>query len=353
MPNCLTDRCRVGNTDLNIPSFGLGTAHFGGMYHRVSGDVAHETMQAAWDAGVRLYDSAPWYGRGLSELRSGDFLRDRPREDFILTTKVGRYLKRPADPSTFDRAPWGGGLNMEVVWDYSYDGVMRAYEQSLLRLGLDRIDALLIHDPEASADPNGPKIEDLPKSGIRALEELKSSGQINAIGMGLNAASSLDTYATVVPLDFCVVAMPYTLLDQSALQHGMKRCEADNISIIIGAPYASGILATGPVEGARYRYGIADATILEKTRRILDLCKAHSVSLQAAALQFPLGHPAVVSVIPGGVTPQEVRANVGYFGEVIPDAFWRALRDSSLVDSDAPLPGVSPGAPKYNKRQDS
>ena len=135
--------------------------------------------------------------------------------------------------------------------------------------------------------------------------------------------------------------MPYTLLDQSALQHGMKRCADESISIIIGAPYASGILATGPVEGARYRYGIADETILDKTRRIHDLCKAHSVSLQAAALQFPLGHPAVVSVIPGGVNPQEVRANVGYFEEVIPAAFWRALRDARLINSDAPLPDLS------------
>lgn len=338
MPNRLTDRNQVGKTSLSIPSFGLGTAHFGGMYHRVSGETAHETMQAAWDAGVRLYDSAPWYGRGLSELRTGGFLIDKPRDEFILTTKIGRYFKRPADPASFDRAPWGGGLNFEVVWDYSYDGVMRAYEQSLLRLGLDRIDALLIHDPEASTEPNGPKIEDLPKSGIRALEELKSSGQIKAIGMGLNAASSLDTYATVVPLDFCIVAMPYTLLDQSALQHGMKRCEDENISVIIGAPYASGILATGPIDGARYRYGFADEAILDKTRKILAVCKAHGVSLQAAALQFPLGHPAVVAVIPGGVNPGEVRANVEYFEQDIPAAFWADLHDKGLIDETAPLP---------------
>ena len=338
MPNRLTDRNQVGKTSLSIPSFGLGTAHFGGMYHRVSGEAAHETMQAAWDAGVRLYDSAPWYGRGLSELRTGDFLIDRPRDEFVLTTKIGRYFKRPADPATFDRAPWGGGLNFEVVWDYSYDGVMRAYEQSLLRLGLDRIDALLIHDPEASTEPNGPKIEDLPKSGIRALEELKSSGQIKAIGMGLNAAASLDTYATVVPLDFCIVAMPYTLLDQSALQHGMKRCGDENISVIIGAPYASGILATGPIDGARYRYGFADEAILDKTRKILAVCKAHGVSLQAAALQFPLGHPAVVAVIPGGVNPGEVRANVQYFEEQIPAAFWSDLHEKGLIDETAPLP---------------
>ena len=338
MHNRLNDRQQVGRTDLSVPSFGLGTAHFGGMYQKVSAEAAHETMRAAWDCGVRLFDTAPWYGRGLSELRTGGFLIDQPREEFILTSKIGRYLKRPASPATFDRAPWGGGLNFEVVWDYSYDGVMRAHEQSLLRLGLDRIDALLIHDPEASTEPNGPKMDDLAGSGIRALDELKKSGQIRAIGMGLNAASSLDTYATRVPLDFCIVAMPYTLLDQSALQHGMKRCEAESISIIIGAPYASGILATGPIEGARYGYGIADASMLEKTRRIVDICRDHGVSLQAAALQFPLAHPAVVAVIPGGVSPREVRANVGYFEEEVPAAFWHELKAMELLDADAPLP---------------
>jgi D-threo-aldose 1-dehydrogenase len=338
MPSRLTDRNRVGTTELTVPSFGLGTAHFGGMYHRVSGESANETMQAAWDAGVRFYDTAPWYGRGLSELRTGNFLIDRPRDEFILTTKIGRWLKRPANPVAFDRTPWGGGLNFEVVWDYSYDGVMRAYEQSLSRLGLDRIDALLIHDPEATSQANGPNIDDLVGSGIRALEELKASGQIRAIGMGLNAAASLDTYATRVPLDFCIVAMPYTLLDQSALQHGMKRCQDENVSIIIGAPYASGILATGPVDGARYGYGIADAAILEKTRRIVEICRAHKVSLQAAALQFPLAHPAVVSVIPGGVSPQEVRANVGYLEQEIPPSFWSDIRTAGLVEADAPLP---------------
>lgn len=339
MTNTLADRRRVGRTDLMIPSFGLGTAHFGGMYHRVSAEDAYATMAGAWDAGVRLYDSAPWYGRGLSELRTGNFLIDRPRGDYILTTKIGRSLRRPANPASFDRSPWGGGLNMEVVWDYSYDGVMRACEQSLLRLGIDGIDALLIHDPEASTEPGGPRMEDLVSSGIKALEELKRAGQIKAIGMGLNVAGSLDTYATMVPLDFCIVAMPYTLLDQSALAHGMQRCIDENISVIIGAPYASGILATGPVEGARYRYGLASPEILDKTRRIAAVCAAHGVALPAAALQFPLGHPAVVAVIPGGVNAAEVRSNVGHFEAAIPAGFWSDLRAERLVEDGTPLPG--------------
>lgn len=339
MAHRLSDRQQVGRTTLQLPPFGFGTAHLGGMYHRVSGEVAHATMAAAWDAGVRFFDSAPWYGRGLCEHRAGDFLIDKPREEFIFTTKVGRYFRRPADPRTFDKSPWGGGLAMEVVWDYGYDGIMRAYEQSLLRLGLDTVDALFIHDPEAHTTPGGPVLTDLTqKGGMRALEELKASGQIKAIGMGMNAAESLTEIAPMVPLDFCIVAMPYTLLEQGSLHTGMQRCIDEGISVVIGAPYASGILATGPVDGARYAYGFADEAIKAKTRAIQAVAARHGVSLQAAALQFPLAHPAVVSVIPGGARPEEVTANVKYLTEVIPVDFWAELKAEGLIVADAPVP---------------
>lgn len=339
MAHRLSDRQQVGRTTLQLPPFGFGTAHLGGMYHRVSGEVAHATMAAAWDAGVRFFDSAPWYGRGLCEHRAGDFLIDKPREEFIFTTKVGRYFRRPADPRTFDKSPWGGGLAMEVVWDYGYDGIMRAYEQSLLRLGLDTVDALFIHDPEAHTTPGGPVLTDLTeKGGMRALEELKASGQIRAIGMGMNAAESLTEIAPMVPLDFCIVAMPYTLLEQGSLHTGMQRCIDEGISVVIGAPYASGILATGPVDGARYAYGFADEAIKAKTRAIQAVAARHGVSLQAAALQFPLAHPAVVSVIPGGARPEEVTANVKYLTEVIPVDFWAELKAEGLIVADAPVP---------------
>lgn len=339
MAHRLSDRQQVGRTTLQLPPFGFGTAHLGGMYNRVSGEVAHATMAAAWDAGVRFFDSAPWYGRGLCEHRAGDFLIDKPREEFIFTTKVGRYFRRPADPRTFDKSPWGGGLAMEVVWDYGYDGIMRAYEQSLLRLGLDTVDALFIHDPEAHTTPGGPVLTDLTeKGGMRALEELKASGQIKAIGMGMNAAESLTEIAPMVPLDFCIVAMPYTLLEQGSLHTGMQRCIDEGISVVIGAPYASGILATGPVDGARYAYGFADEAIKAKTRAIQAVAARHGVSLQAAALQFPLAHPAVVSVIPGGARPEEVTANVKYLTEVIPVDFWAELKAEGLIVADAPVP---------------
>jgi D-threo-aldose 1-dehydrogenase len=335
----LSSRRPVGSTALSLPPLGFGAAHLGGMYYRVTEADSVATLQAAWDGGIRYYDVAPFYGRGLSEHRLGGFLLNQPREQFLLTTKVGRYFKRPADPRGFDRAPWGGGLNMEIVWDYSYDGVMRSYEQSLLRLGLDTIDALLIHDPEASLAPDGggPRIDEMVDSGIKALEELKRGGHIKAIGMGLNAASSLRTFATLVPLDFVIVAMAYTLLDQDALDFGLQRCVDENVSVIIGAPFASGILATGPGAGARYRYAIAPPEIQEKVRRIMAVCEAHRVSLPAAALQFPLRHPAVVSVIPGGVRSEEIRQNVAALLEPLPPALWTDLKIEGLIRGDTSI----------------
>jgi D-threo-aldose 1-dehydrogenase len=334
----LSDRRQVGTTTLSVPPFGFGAAHLGGMFGRVPGEIAYETLAAAWDGGVRFFDTAPYYGRGLSEHRVGNFLIDKPRDEFILTTKVGRYFRRPGNPRSFERAPWGGGLNMEIVWDYSYDGIMRAYEQSLLRLGLDTIDALLIHDPEASLGEGGPNIDDLARTGIKALEELKRSGHIKAIGMGLNATESIERYAKRVPLDFLIVAMPYTLLDQSALASGLKYCTDNAMSVVIGAPYASGILVTGPGPNARYRYQPAPADIQEKAGRIQAVCQRHGASLAAAALQFPLAHPAVVAVIPGGAKPEEVTSNLGYFGEAVPPQVWADLKAEGLIDPDAPTP---------------
>jgi D-threo-aldose 1-dehydrogenase len=331
---------RVGSTALSVPPLGFGSAHLGGLYERVSGEVADLTLEAAWRGGVRFYDTSPWYGRGLAEHRLGSFLIDKPRDEFILSTKVGRYFRRPTDPVSFDRAPWGGGLNMDLVWDYSYDGVMRSYEQSLLRLGLDSIDALLIHDPEPEihGEHHAERMRDMAGSGIKALEELKRGGQIKAIGMGLNATASLETIAPMVKLDFVIVAMPYTLLDQSALAVGMRRCVEQGISIVIGSPYASGILATGPGSGAHYRYGIASEDIQNKVRRIQKVCAAHGVNLKAAALQFPLAHPAVVSVIPGGARPEEVTDNIAMASAAIPQGFWTSLKSEGLIDPDAPVP---------------
>ena len=200
-------RRKVGATTLELPVFGFGSAHLGELFGPVDEADSRATLEAAWGADVRFFDTAPWYGRGLSEHRLGGFLRTKPRAQFQITTKVGRTLRRPADPKTFSRAPWTGGLNFEVVFDYSYDGIMRSYEQALQRLALDTVDALVIHDLDIGYQgdnlPSGEK--HLADSGIRALAELKASGDILAYGMGINTGESLSSTAAKVPIDFAAV----------------------------------------------------------------------------------------------------------------------------------------------------
>ncbi len=339
----LSTRRPVGATDLSLPVFGFGSAHLGELYGRVDEAVSQATLQAAWDGGVRFYDTAPWYGRGLSEHRIGGFLRTKRRNDFQLTTKVGRTLRRPRDPASFDRGPWTGGLNFEVHFDYTYDGVMRSYQQALQRLAVDTIDALLIHDLDASF--HGDKLagyqEQLEASGMKALQELKSAGDIKAYGMGINTREALEDIATRVDLDFVLVAMPYTLIDQASLHSGMAACVARNVGVIIGAPFASGILVTGSHSGATYGYAAAPEEIKAKVRAIEAVCAAHGVALPAAALQFPLAHPAVASIIPGAARPQEVIENLASLVAAIPAAFWSDLKTEGLIDPAAPVPAAA------------
>lgn len=337
----ISTRRRVGRTALELPVFGFGGAHLGELYSKVDEADSRATLDAAWDAGVRYYDTAPWYGRGLSEHRLGGFLRTKPRDEFLITTKVGRILRRPADPKTFDRAPWTGGLNFEVHFDYSYDGIMRAYEQLLQRLGLDTVDALIIHDLDKAyhgEEGTAAHLKSLQATGMKALEELKASGDIKAIGMGINTPEALENTATAVDLDFTLVAMPYTLIDQSTLHTGMAKCVERGVSVIIGAPFASGILVTGSGGDAKYGYAAAAPDVQAKVRGMEAACKTHNVSLPAAALQFVLAHPAVASVIPGAARPLEVTQNVASLQQPIPAAFWAELKANKLIEDDAPVP---------------
>lgn len=336
----LSTRRKVGRTALELPVFGFGSAHLGELYARVDEAQSQATLDAAWDGGIRFYDTAPWYGRGLAEHRLGGFLRTKPRAEFQITTKVGRTLHRPKDPTSFDRSPWVGGLNFEVHFDYSYDGVMRSYEQALQRLALDTVDALVIHDLDAGFHGEGlaPHEKALRESGIKALKELKAAGDIRAYGMGINTGEALEKIAAQVELDFCIVAMPYTLIDQASLHTGMASCVSRGVSVIIGAPFASGILATGSGAGAKYAYGAASPEVQARVRGIEAVCAAHGVSLQAAALQFPLAHPAVVSIIPGAARPTELVQNIASLQARIPAGFWSDLKSEGLVDAAAPTP---------------
>jgi len=246
---------------------------------------------------------------------------------------------RPADPATFDKTPWSGGLNFDIRFSYTYDAVMRSYEDSLQRLATDRIDALLIHDPDpvAHGEDFATRIQELETGGIKALEELKRTGHIRAIGMGINTRAALEQVVPRVPLDLLIVAMPYTLLDQSALPT-MAWLQGQGTSVVIGAPYASGILVTGPVPGARYAYREAAPDLVEKARRINAICVMHGVSLPAAALQFCLAHPAVASVIPGSARPDEVTGTLQAYRAPLPAALWSDLRSAGLIDEGAPVP---------------
>ena len=343
MTTSISARRKVAATALELPIFGLGTAHIAELYNLVPESDSQATLQTAWEAGVRFYDTAPWYGRGLAEHRLGGFLRTRPRAEFKITTKVGRTLHRPKDLKTFSRAPWTGGLNFEVHFDYSYDGIMRSYEQELQRLALDTVDALVIHDLDAGyhGDALAGHERQLFDSGVRALQELKASGDIQAFGIGVNTDEALETTAANTPVDFAIVAMPYTLLDQASLHRGMAECVKRGVSVIIGAPFASGILVTGSQAGAKYAYGAASPEIQARVRGLEEVCRAHGVPLPAAALQFVLAHPAVVSIIPGAARASEVTQNIASVGLPIPAALWSDLKSHKLIDRDAPVPAGS------------
>ncbi len=340
----VTARRRVGRTNVEVTELGFGGASIGELFVRVSEVDAATTVAAAWDAGVRYFDTAPWYGRGLSELRIGAGLRDHPRAEYALSTKVGRWL-RPATREGFDGSPWLGGSPNEVVFDYTYDGIMRSVEQSRLRLGITRFDIAWIHDLDnLYFDP--PTIEshlrDLAGSGWRALEELRSSGQIGGFGAGINDLGLIPRFLDIGEIDAFLIAMPYTLLDQDVLDEEFPMCVERGIGLVIGAVFASGILAKGPVPGGRYAYADPSDEVVEKTRRIAAVCDRHGVPLPAAALQFPLGHPAVASVIPGASSPVQQARNVEWFRTPIPADLWAELKHEGLLREDAPVPSVWP-----------
>ncbi len=331
---------RLGSTAVELTELGFGGASIGELFVRVTETAAQATLAAAWDAGVRYFDTAPWYGRGLSELRTGAGLRDHPRAEFALSTKVGRWL-RPAATEGFDGAPWLGGSPNEVVFDYSYDGIMRSVEQSRLRLGITRFEVAVIHDLDTlyfDQPTWDAHFRTLAESGWRALEELRSSGQIGAVAAGINHLGLILRHLEIGPIDAFLIAMPYTLLHQEVLDEEFPACEARGVGFIIGAPFQSGILAKGPGVGAKYNYADAPADVEERVARIAAVCAAHAVPLASAALQFPLGHASVASVIPGASSPAQQARNVEAFRHPIPAELWAELKDEGLLREDAPVP---------------
>jgi D-threo-aldose 1-dehydrogenase len=335
-------RRRLGRTQVEVTQLGFGGAGLGDLFEVIPEAQAAATLQAAWDAGIRYYDTAPWYGLTQSEHRFGRALYRQPRRDFVLSTKVGRTLHPVHDSENFDRGMWSGGLPFRVQFDYSYDGVMRSFEDSLQRLGLSRIDLLLIHDLDLQYHKTNARVEarltELHNGGVRALAELKAAGRIGGFGAGINERGMIPRFLDLIDVDFFLVAMPYTLLDQQVLDSEFPRCTERGIGFVIGAVFASGILATGAVQGARYAYAPAAPEILAKVARIEAVCDRHGVPMAAAALQFPFGHPSVASVVPGSLAPEHVTSNVAAFRHPIPPALWAELKHEGLLRADAPTP---------------
>lgn len=333
----------LGRTGLTVTELGFGTAPLGNLFRPLPDETARATLQAAEEAGFGYYDTAPFYGFGLSERRLGDALRDR--KGVVLSTKVGRLLTPvpgPVDESEV-RHGYATPMPFEPVYDYSYDAVMRSYEASLHRLGLGRIDILYIHDIGVltHGDANKARMAELTKGGgLRALQELRDGGAIAGFGMGVNEVAACLEVMDHARLDVILLAGRYTLLEQTSLDELFPRCEAAGTAIVIGGPYNSGILAVGTKVGAPlfYNYESAPDSIIEKVRKIEAVCDRHAVPLAAAALQFPLAHKLVASVIPGLDSPERVAQTISLYGHKIPAGLWQDLKREKLVREDAPVP---------------
>ncbi|MGW5644816.1 aldo/keto reductase [Saccharopolyspora sp. NPDC003752] len=325
---------------------GFGTAPLGNMFRAIPEEEAAATVEAAWDGGIRYFDTAPFYGAGLAEIRLGDGLADRPRDEFVLSTKVGRViLDEIEDPAARDLGEKGGifehGRPNKIVPDYSADATMRSIEDSLKRLRTDRLDIVWVHDvaQDFYGDEWLAAYESARTGAFRVLQQLRDEGVIKAWGLGVNRVEPLELTLDLdeAKPDAFLLAGRYTLLDhERALQRLLPAAEAQSVDIVVGGPYSSGILAGGQ----HFEYQEAPASIIAKVERIKSLAAQHGVGIKAAALQFSLAHPAVAAAIPGATRPSRIAEDVAALNETVPAAFWAALRAEGLVAQDAPLPNA-------------
>lgn len=318
---------RHDRTGLTLTTFGFGGTPLATLDTTAGAGQAIDMVDAAFQEGVNYFDVAPFYGAGLAEHRMGAAMIGRPRDEYILSTKVGRLLRPDA------AAHAAGSLPFKPEFDYSYDGVMRSVEDSLARLAMERIDILYVHDvsPRWAGDAIEERFREVMDGGYRALVELRDAGVIRAFGVGINDASWCVRFAEEGDFDLFMLAGRYTLLDQSACDALLPLCLERGIGIVLAAPFNSGILATGAQPGATFFYTEAPAELMEQTRRIEAVCSAHGVPLPAAALQFPLQHEAVLSVVAGSRTASEVVGNIAHLKHPVPDDLWRELQHEGLM----------------------
>ena len=336
-------RRRVGKTKLEVTELGLGGAPMGGFRANISDAEAVEFTDAGYAEGIRYFDTSPFYGYGRSELRMGAALREKPRDDYVLSTKIGRIL-HPMKPGEKPPADFreNGLPGFAPVFDYSYDGVMRSLEDSHFRLGISRIDIALIHDVDfwtiKDRDILNQRFKTVMDSGFKALDELRKAGVIGAIGVGINESDTSLRFIQAGDFDCMLLAGRYTLLEQGGLDAFLPECTRRGVSVILGGPYNSGILTGGVKPGATHDYVAAPAELVAKAQKIEAVCQRHGVELGAAAMQFPLFHPALCSVIPGALSVAEVKQNVARMSVRIPVDLWSELKREKLLDPAAPTP---------------
>jgi len=340
--NGVLARRELGNTGLEVTELGFGGAAIGNLFRELAEEDAGAAVRESFAGGVRYFDTAPFYGFGLSEARLGQALQCAPALP-VISTKVGRRLvpTGPQDASV-GREGYFSSRPFAPVFDYGYESVMRSHAESLERLKIPRVDILLCHDIGRLTHGNaqGARVAEFLEGGYRAMRELRDSGQVRAIGLGVNEWEICVELLASCEFDCILLAGRYTLLEQPALATLLPLCEQRRVSIICGGPFNSGILATGSRAGAQthYNYAPPPADVLERVRKLEGLCAEYSVPLQAAALQFPLGHPRIASVVAGCASGAEARNCAAMFSHSIPPEFWRALRDRGLIDARAPLP---------------
>ena len=326
-----TDIKILGKSGIPVTRLGLGCASLGGLYGEISDQQASDVIKRALELGLNLFDTAPLYGYGKSEIRVGQALTGVPREKYVLATKVGRLLVSVEEGDRSQDPFWGHPPPLRPKFDFSYGAVMRSFEESLKRLNLDRIDILHIHDPDKHW-------QQAIEGAYTALDNLRSQKVIRAVSAGMNQCEMLSRFAREGDFDCFLLAGRYSLLEQGALDELFPLCQQKNIGIMLGGHYNSGILASELTPGAKYNYVDAPPNVLERARGLREVAARHHVSLKAAATQFALAHPAVTCVIPGTRFPRRVVDNFTVFEEKIPAAFWAEIKAEKLIRDDAPVP---------------
>jgi D-threo-aldose 1-dehydrogenase len=334
-----TQRRKVGRTEVEVTTLSFGAAPIGNFIRPFTDREARAMVDQAWEQGVRYFDTAALYGHGLSEYRLGHALRERPREDYALSTKVGRVL-HPAPRDSFDSGLWVDTPPMAAEYRYTYDGVMRSFEDALQRLMTDHVEIAFIHDVDryTHGDAQEVMFTTAVEDGFKALVELRDQGAVRAIGFGVNEADVLAEAVRRTDSDAALLAGRYTLLEQDALDDLLPMCEDRGIGVVLGGVYNSGILATGPRQGAKFNYGPAPAEVLDRARRLEAVCHRHGVPLPAAAIQFAAAHPAVASVCIGSRTQEQQSGTARYLDMDISPQLWTDLHDEGLIREDAPTP---------------